>query len=108
MLVGDVAPLRAPGLYVAWGDWFAWSCVAISPRMPARGIGRVALAPDLAPHLDAAVGEAHGGRLDLAHDVGTDAFAFAHFAQRRHAFDLDPRDATLRARVPLRALDAHR
>ncbi len=29
-LVGDVAPLRAPGLYVAWGDWFAWSCVAVS------------------------------------------------------------------------------
>ena len=30
VLVGDVAPLRAPGLYVAWGDWFAWSCVAAS------------------------------------------------------------------------------
>ena len=29
-LVGDVAPLRAPGIYVAWGDWFAWSCVAAS------------------------------------------------------------------------------
>ena len=28
VLVGDVAPLRAPGLYVAWGAWFAWSCVA--------------------------------------------------------------------------------
>jgi len=30
VLVGDVAPLRAPGLYVAWGAWFAWSCVAAS------------------------------------------------------------------------------
>lgn len=29
-LVGDVAPLRAPGLYVAWGDWFAWSCSGAS------------------------------------------------------------------------------
>jgi apolipoprotein N-acyltransferase len=30
VLVGDLAPLRAPGLYVAWGAWFAWSCVAVS------------------------------------------------------------------------------
>jgi apolipoprotein N-acyltransferase len=30
VLVGDVAPLRAPGLYVAWGAWFAWACVAAS------------------------------------------------------------------------------
>jgi apolipoprotein N-acyltransferase len=30
VLVGDVTPLRAPGLYAAWGDWFAWSCVATS------------------------------------------------------------------------------
>jgi len=30
VLVGDVAPVRAPGLYAAWGNWFAWSCVAIS------------------------------------------------------------------------------
>ena len=27
-LVGDVRALAAPGLYVAWGDWFAWCCVA--------------------------------------------------------------------------------
>ncbi len=30
VLVGDIAPLRAPGLYVAWGAWSAWSCVAAS------------------------------------------------------------------------------
>lgn len=29
-LTADVAPLRVPGLYVAWGDWFAWTCVASS------------------------------------------------------------------------------
>jgi len=29
-LVGEVAPLRAPGLYATSGPWFAWTCVAAS------------------------------------------------------------------------------
>ncbi len=29
-LVGDVTPLLVPGLYVVWGNWFAWSCVVVS------------------------------------------------------------------------------
>jgi apolipoprotein N-acyltransferase len=33
VLTGDVHPLRAPGLYAAWGDWFAWSCVAVSAAL---------------------------------------------------------------------------
>ena len=37
VLVGDVAPLQATGLYVAWGEWFAWGCVAISGLLLARG-----------------------------------------------------------------------
>ncbi len=40
VLVGDVAPLRAPGLYTARGDWFAWSCVAVSIALLARQLTR--------------------------------------------------------------------
>jgi apolipoprotein N-acyltransferase len=40
VLVGDVAPLRAPGLYAAWGNWFAWSCVAISLALLLRQLTR--------------------------------------------------------------------
>lgn len=39
VLVGDVAPLRATGLYVAWGDWLAWVCVAGSAGV----LGRAAI-----------------------------------------------------------------
>ena len=40
VLVDDVAPLRAPGLYAAWSDWFAWSCVAVSLALLARSFTR--------------------------------------------------------------------
>lgn len=36
VLVGDVAPVRATGLYAAWGEWFAWSCVGASALLLAR------------------------------------------------------------------------
>lgn len=37
VLVGDVAALRAAGLYVAWGDWLAWGCVLGSALPLVRG-----------------------------------------------------------------------
>ena len=30
VLVGDVLPLRAPGLYARFGPWFAWLCTILS------------------------------------------------------------------------------
>ncbi|HEY0706547.1 MAG TPA: apolipoprotein N-acyltransferase, partial [Polyangia bacterium] len=30
VLVADVPRVTAPSLYAAWGDWFAWTCVAFS------------------------------------------------------------------------------
>jgi apolipoprotein N-acyltransferase len=37
-LVGDVTPLRAPGLYARWGPWFAWACVVASILLLARAL----------------------------------------------------------------------
>jgi apolipoprotein N-acyltransferase len=39
VLVGDVRPLRATGLYAAAGPWFAWCCVAVSAALLWRGYG---------------------------------------------------------------------
>ena len=39
-LVGEVRPMRAPGAYVAWGDWLAWTCVAIALPLVAIGHAR--------------------------------------------------------------------
>ncbi len=36
VLVGSVRPLRVPTLYSAWGDWFAWICVAASALLLVR------------------------------------------------------------------------
>jgi len=35
-LVADIAPIRVSDRYVAWGDWFAWVCVASSAALLAR------------------------------------------------------------------------
>ena len=32
-LVGEVRPLRVPGLYARLGDWFAWACVLMSAAL---------------------------------------------------------------------------
>lgn len=29
VLVGDVLPVRVPGLQLAWGEWLGWSCVGV-------------------------------------------------------------------------------
>jgi len=39
VLVGDVQPLRAVGLYAALGPWFAWLCTATSAALLIRGRG---------------------------------------------------------------------
>lgn len=37
-LVGEVAPLRAPGLYALSGPWFAWACAIASALLLARAL----------------------------------------------------------------------
>jgi apolipoprotein N-acyltransferase len=36
-LVAEVAPLRVAGPYAAFGDWFGWSCLAVSAVVLVRG-----------------------------------------------------------------------
>jgi apolipoprotein N-acyltransferase len=50
VLVADVAPLRAPGVYAAWGDWFAWTCTVASVLLLAVAFAR-RRAPDVPPRL---------------------------------------------------------
>ena len=40
VLVADVRPLSVASPWTAWGDWFAWSCVAVSALLLAVGTRR--------------------------------------------------------------------